>query len=231
MRSLKKVIVIDDQKSINMIAGTYLAQLGFHVQTFENPLDALNYIAEEKVDLVITDLSMPNMNGFEVIRKIKYSFKKLEIIAMSSVCNSSEDILKAIKLGAKDFILKPFDYDVFSRKVSFLSKKQEKWLEWVLDKNKFSNSGILQSQVELFSIGEVTLTIKSNNPLPIGLLTAINFKVLADVGISNIIVEVIDCIVDENKFRCNLKIIGLKEAEAIKIRQLCRSLDFYQRRK
>ena len=107
---MKKILVVDDKISISKLISQFLSQT-FEVHTEQDGFKALAWLQEGNMpDLILTDLQMPNMDGFELITKIKESgyFSDIPIIVLSSQ-ESSEDRVKCLKLGAEDYIMKPFN--------------------------------------------------------------------------------------------------------------------------
>ncbi|MCL6274717.1 response regulator transcription factor [Muricauda sp. 2012CJ35-5] len=105
-----KILVVDDKQSLSELVSQFLGQ-SYQVTTMEDGMAALTWMQEGNIpDLVITDLEMPNMDGFELIEKIKESgyFSNIPIIVLSCR-DSSSDRIQCLKLGADDYLVKPFN--------------------------------------------------------------------------------------------------------------------------
>ena len=105
------VLVVDDETSIVMVLQSMLTRLGYDVLTAANGRQALELASVGSVDLVVTDIVMPDMNGIELITELQEKHPKLKIIAMSggSVDNGPDEYLKdAQDLGAARCLAKPF---------------------------------------------------------------------------------------------------------------------------
>lgn len=102
------VLVVDDVPLNILLIKKMLSQYTFEIRTASNGQAALDAIAEKKVDLLLLDLMMPGIDGFEVIRRLRAAddTKELPIIILSAL-NSEQDISKGFQLGANDFINKP----------------------------------------------------------------------------------------------------------------------------
>lgn len=102
------VLIVDDVPLNVILIKKMLSPYTFEIRTASNGQAALDAIAEKKVDLVLLDLMMPIMDGFEVIRRLRAAdeTKDLPIIILSAL-NSEQDISKGFQLGANDFINKP----------------------------------------------------------------------------------------------------------------------------
>lgn len=102
------VLVVDDVPLNILLIKKMLSQYTFEIRTANSGQAALDAIAEKKVDLLLLDLMMPGIDGFEVIRRLRAAedTKELPIIILSAL-NSEQDISKGFQLGANDFLNKP----------------------------------------------------------------------------------------------------------------------------
>lgn len=107
---MKKILLVDDRSSISKLIVQFLSKT-FEVESKEDGLQALSWLQEGNIpDLILTDLQMPNLDGFELINHVKTSgyFKDIPIIVLSSL-DSSNDRIKCLKMGAEDYLVKPFN--------------------------------------------------------------------------------------------------------------------------
>lgn len=103
-----KILVVDDDAVILELISKILAQNGYEVILAPDGFEALNLLEQNKIDIVITDMKMPNMDGMELIDLIKKSYPGMKIIVMTAF----EDIYTikdAIMKGADEYITKPFN--------------------------------------------------------------------------------------------------------------------------
>ncbi|MBO4429743.1 MAG: response regulator [Bacteroidaceae bacterium] len=102
------VLVVDDVPLNILLIKKMLSQYTFEIRTANGGQAALDSIAQKKPNLVLLDLMMPGIDGFEVIRRLRAddATKDLPIIILSAL-NSEQDISKGFQLGANDFINKP----------------------------------------------------------------------------------------------------------------------------
>ena len=106
----KKILVIDDEKSIRFIIENTLKQ-EFDVISLPNGQDGLDYLEMGNFpDLIICDLVMPELNGFEFLERIKHSgfFDDIPIMILSGR-EWSKDKIRCFELGAEDYVVKPFN--------------------------------------------------------------------------------------------------------------------------
>ncbi len=124
MAEIKPVIlVVDDESSIRESFSLILDK-EFRVITAATGETALKRIIDEKIDLVYLDVRMPGMNGIETLKKIKEIDKNIEVILVTAV-NDVGSAASAVKLGAKDYLIKPFNVqDILNMTRSFVIKAQ-----------------------------------------------------------------------------------------------------------
>lgn len=108
----KKVLVVDDEPKLREILARVLTEHGFEVLTAVNGRDALDKIPEFFPHLVIADIAMPEMDGFELCKRIREDtrFGALRFIFLTAK-DAREDEIEGLMLGADDYITKPFDVD------------------------------------------------------------------------------------------------------------------------
>lgn len=103
----KNILFVDDDKIILSILKSRYENKGFNVFTASDGTEALNILKDNKIDLVVTDYYLKQMNGDELIKKIREIYNELPIIVLSSQKN--EDYIKrTLEIGANDYVVKPF---------------------------------------------------------------------------------------------------------------------------
>jgi two-component system KDP operon response regulator KdpE len=103
------ILVVDDEPQIRRFLRTSLSAQGYRVSEVETGTAALAFVAKEEPDLIILDLGLPDMEGLEVIRKLREA-SHLPIIVLS-VRSDETGKVKALNLGADDYVTKPFGMD------------------------------------------------------------------------------------------------------------------------
>lgn len=120
----KIVILVVDDESINLkLMNALLSPLGYDVILAENGAKALNLMSENDVDLVLLDVMMPGMSGFEVLQKIKEDseYTRIPVVLVTALSDIS-DRVKALELGADDFLTKPVEKIELRARVQSLLK-------------------------------------------------------------------------------------------------------------
>ena len=103
-----KVLVVDDNPQNLELLVAYLDKLGCRIATAVDGIDALEKVAQENPDLILLDIMMPRMSGFEVCRKLKSAPATRDIpIIMVTALNELGDIERGVESGTDDFITKP----------------------------------------------------------------------------------------------------------------------------
>lgn len=105
------ILVIDDDPQINSLLQDVLEFEGYQVITVQRAIEGLHYLETTTVDLVITDVLMPDKEGLETIREMRQRFPQTKILAISGgLTKSGVDVLELAKrLGANSVLPKPFD--------------------------------------------------------------------------------------------------------------------------
>ena len=114
----KTILLAEDEPTIARVVKTYFEHDGYNVYHATNGEEALNLFKEVKFDLLIVDIMMPKVNGFEVIKVIRAS-SDVPIVVMTAL-QSEEDILKGYSLHIDDYITKPFNPKILIAKVNNL---------------------------------------------------------------------------------------------------------------
>lgn len=104
---MKKIALVDDEQRMLDLLELYLKPLGYECIKLRSGEDAIGLVKDEEPDLIILDVMMPVMDGFETCRVIR-RFSDVPIILLTAL-HEKEDIVKGLQYGADDYIVKPFD--------------------------------------------------------------------------------------------------------------------------
>jgi DNA-binding response OmpR family regulator len=117
----KKILIADDEPDFVELISMRLEVNGFEVVAAKDGQEAIDKTKKEKPDLLILDLMMPKLDGFEVCRMLKFddNFKNLPIIVLSAL-DQQQDREKAIEAGADEYFIKPFDLSLLLTKIKDL---------------------------------------------------------------------------------------------------------------
>jgi two-component system cell cycle response regulator len=120
-----KILVVDDNKPNVELLQAHLESAGYVVITAFSGKEALARIASDKPDIILLDIMMPEMSGYEVCRRLKADPEtKHTPVVMVTALHELEDVEKAVEVGADDFLMKPIHkHELFSRVKSMLRVK------------------------------------------------------------------------------------------------------------
>ena len=102
------VLAVDDIPLNLLLVQKMLSRFNFELRTAGGGQEALDAVAQKRPDLILLDLMMPGIDGFEVLRRLREDPVTSDIqIVILSALNSNEDVVKGFNVGANDFIMKP----------------------------------------------------------------------------------------------------------------------------
>ncbi|MDP4093074.1 MAG: response regulator [Bacillota bacterium] len=169
----KKILVIDDTELMTKYISDILTNADYEIVTASNGIDGIEKVREEKPDLVLLDIVMPGMNGFEVCKILRDDeSNNLMPIIMLTAQDNEDDKLTGLELGADDYIIKPFNHrELLSRVYNTLRR---------IDRNRWANplTG-LQGNLEIQS--ELNQRIALKQLFSVLYLDLDNFKAYNDV--------------------------------------------------
>lgn len=113
--TFKRLLVVDDNEDIHLMLGDRLEAMGYLVERAHHGAEALKILAEIPVVGVLLDLEMPVMDGLTFLRELQHRHDSVPIIVMSAEKNQ-ENFLKALQLGAMDYLRKPIDTRLLTQK-------------------------------------------------------------------------------------------------------------------
>ena len=126
MKPKPQILVVDDSDNMLEIIRRNLSAKGNVVYTLNNAVDAITFLEENRVDLVITDLKMPHVNGLELVRHVKTHYNETEVLVITGH-PSIENAIESVKLGADEYLIKSFTNDeLFTAVNKALSKQKDR---------------------------------------------------------------------------------------------------------
>jgi two-component system, response regulator, stage 0 sporulation protein F len=119
----KRILVVDDEENTRLALSRLLAREGYTVQAASNGFEALDRLRETPVELIITDLNMPEMNGLTFLRELNRDHPASNVI-MITAYGEIESYLEALNLGAFEYINKPIKLDDLKKVMHKIFKEQ-----------------------------------------------------------------------------------------------------------
>lgn len=122
-----KILIVDDSSTMRRIIGNVVMQLGFSRDDFDEAEDgvkAWKILSETQYDIILTDWNMPNMNGLELVQKVRGggNHQKTPIIMITTEGGKGE-VITALKAGVNNYIVKPFSADILKEKLDGVLKR------------------------------------------------------------------------------------------------------------
>jgi two-component system NtrC family response regulator len=111
---METILVVDDEKNYLVVLSAFLSEEGYEALTADNAQRALEIVESTDLDLVLTDMKMPSMNGIELLQRIKEKAPDLPVIMMTAY-GTVEKAVEAMQLGAFNFIQKPFQNETLKQ--------------------------------------------------------------------------------------------------------------------
>ncbi len=108
MADKSRILVVDDEEALRTVLSNELASAGYEVNTAADGDEAIATVQNKKFDLVLLDIKMPKVDGFEVLKFIKKSSPALKVIMLTGFADL-KNAIESKKHGAEDFVSKPYD--------------------------------------------------------------------------------------------------------------------------
>ena len=121
---MKKILIAEDDSDLLKLFQTVLKKEGYEVIPAEDGLMALRYLNKEYVDLIISDIMMPNMDGFQLIRALREAGQKTPILLITAK-EGFDDMRKGFSLGTDDYMVKPVNMNELVLRVAALIRRAE----------------------------------------------------------------------------------------------------------
>src|SRR5688572_21217840 len=161
-----RILIVDDEQSMREMLGIVLRRDGYNVRVAENGRQAIEALKQEPIDLLLSDIRMPDVNGVEVLRAAKELNRDVVAFMMTAYA-STDTAVEAMRLGAVDYFMKPFSMDELRLKVrqhleSYRLKEENVLLKRALGTaHEFSN--IIGRSESMLSVFKMIETIAKTN--------------------------------------------------------------------
>ena len=108
MAAKNRILVVDDEDALRVVLSSELEGEGYHVLSAADGQEAINILGGQDFDLVLLDIKMPNVDGFEVLKFVKERQPKTKVVMLTGFADL-KNAIESKKLGAEDFVSKPYD--------------------------------------------------------------------------------------------------------------------------
>lgn len=103
-----KILVVDDEEALRTVLSTELEGEGYQVSTAADGEEAIKILGSQQFHLILLDIKMPNVDGFEVLKYVKQNQPTTKVIMLTGFADL-KNAIESKKLGAEDFVSKPYD--------------------------------------------------------------------------------------------------------------------------
>lgn len=105
----ERILIVDDEKEMRTLLKLCLSEKVYHVFEATNGTEAIDAIRKNEIDLVVLDIMMPEIDGFELLKIMRQELSQKNPVILLSALGDTERIVKGLQLGADDYIVKPFE--------------------------------------------------------------------------------------------------------------------------
>ncbi len=127
---MAKLLIVDDEEKIREMIGKYAIHEGYDVVLAKDGLEALEYFKKEDFDVVILDVMMPVMDGYETLKKMK-EIKEVHCIFLTAL-GEENDRLYGFDIGSEDYVTKPFSLKELMMRIKVILKRDDKELKRIV---------------------------------------------------------------------------------------------------
>jgi DNA-binding NtrC family response regulator len=107
---METILIVDDDQNLCSVLREELSEVGYDAEYVNNGEEAFKFLVQKPVDLILLDLKMPGKDGFDVLKELEMKEIKSKVIVLTAYADVKSAIDSA-KMGASDFISKPYDFD------------------------------------------------------------------------------------------------------------------------
>lgn len=119
------ILLIEDDRPLNKAISVYFKKEKFYVLSSFSGQEALDILFQNNLDLIILDINLPDLSGFDLIEQIKIINSNIPILILSA-CDLDSAILHGFNLGAEEYVTKPFNIEILHKKINVILKRNTK---------------------------------------------------------------------------------------------------------
>lgn len=162
----ERILIVDDEDGMRRLLGRVLTREGYETSTVGSGAEALRLVANERFDLVVTDIKMPEMDGLQLLEELKEYEPSLPIIVMTAY-GTIENAVQALRFGAYDYIAKPFETDEIKLTVAKALERERllaenRYLHAELE-GRYDFSGIIGGSPAMEQVYEMASSVAASN--------------------------------------------------------------------
>lgn len=137
------ILLVDDDANLSTVLADYLRSKGYVVENATNGKEAWELLLVKRYDLVISDIMMPKMNGFELLKLLRSQYLDLPVVILTAKTDR-DDVIRAYEFGCDDYVTKPFSMDILICKIEAVLRRyrlslETEQVEWQLGDLKYDS--------------------------------------------------------------------------------------------
>ena len=152
-----KILVVEDDKAMNGLVSSFLRDNGYFVKSCYDGAEALKALDESGYDMIISDIMMPNIDGFELAESVRAVDKNTPILFMTAKDDKTSKMY-GYKIGIDDYVVKPFDIDLLMLKVGALLRRAKIENEKQVTVGNFTMNA--EERTAILGEDEIALTVR-----------------------------------------------------------------------
>ena len=121
---MEKILIVEDDLELLRLVQTVLKKEGYDVATAEDGLQAMRYLEKEYVDLIISDIMMPNVDGYELVSNLRNAGRQTPILLITAK-DGFDDMRRGFSLGSDDYMVKPINVNELLLRVQALLRRSQ----------------------------------------------------------------------------------------------------------
>ncbi|MGE4234406.1 MAG: PleD family two-component system response regulator [Bacteriovoracia bacterium] len=220
---MSRILILDDDPDILKFCEGLLVKQGHEVLTSTYPSEALQILSTHNVDLLILDVVMPPISGFDVLRSVRSIEHFNAPVLMLTRRKSPEDVKTAMNLGAVDYMIKPIDADIFISKVGSIIGKKNKSPEVKFAIGPANLEATLSLPAVITSVTEMGVRLRTTTYIDRNIRLVLNSTLFKEIGIDTPLLRAGGCQPIENdpkyRYETFISFIGLDDVAMQKIRR------------
>lgn len=189
---MARILLVDDDPSVVALERLFLTEDGYDVLTAHDARTALNLLRTYEVDLIIVDIIMPELSGFQLVNTLKNSSLSYEYgVAFLTSKAEKKDVVKAAQLGADFYVTKPLNRKEFSEKIAnfFMNRPPKKYPRAKMDGICGAEAKVRQS-VQIISVTELGVEILANCPFELDQIIELSTSLFHEIPLKNPLFQV-----------------------------------------
>lgn len=215
----RNLLYVDDDPGARALIQAILTQAGYIVETAQDGFEALELIHKFAFDLVLLDIMMPKMSGYEFLKRLRGSeqTKAMPVIMLSHM-DDEKTVKKCMDMGANDYLIKPPQRAILMNKLQTILGTRPRFAEISFHSEDHKAKGVVEMSCQILSVGETGLVLKS----PVSFLELSQHKLKAPLldhlGLVSSRLRVVQEQAEGNYFLIYFSYLGLSDAEVTRLR-------------